>query len=636
MSRCLSLPRSFYKRVRNTVLAVLTGSRTVVAHTDPFHFIPCASLQAGPREYLIVQVAPDPDNISRLHLSLPEESLFEFCWRQVIDHSFPRAPAVQDSAFLQYLTDLGEFYAIQQHLHCNVDPTIWILTVPRTFYELTALVLHAFDRATSNFGVFDPNDSECSILEPFYFDHKSTVKNITSDLLLRRADAAVSKKSLLKVAQNLNWVLVCFLLRASNSGDNSGQLRSILDLDLESDSISGSHDQIASWMAGVEKLDFEALADVLLDDLTSIERGYPSSISSSYDLWPLSSPFVQTILDENPGEETRIRESFPELEKDLMRLQACILQHTEASLSEANAILASLRRKSTEGDTSAYGALAGVFCPEVIQTETLPSRFSELKRFVSQLDVVRRADPFISAIRQPGFFAERQFVKKVLAEERLERTRDFAFLFRGSVDLQHESFSTLQQTISPAQYGLELGSSSDYTNLDANPCKAHSMSFGSSLFAGLLYDPTASVWTYWSSKRTSDGYIVQLPIDEHLLSRLAADLAPSCNNPSMLEPNNSSSLATLQEPASAPTTSNHFSDWLFIPPLPTLVALAGSGELWHPRSKCGIPSSHRADSFHFISGMLNCSYRRVPSFLLIPDQQPPNFQTLPIFRIKHP
>jgi len=514
-----------------------------------------------------------------------------------------------------------------------------MIPVPRTFYELTALVLHAFDRVHSPFDVVPPADSDVCILEPFYFDHKSTVKNITSLLLLQRVDAALGTNGMLKVAHNLNWVLVCFLLRVSSVAGNSCPIRSLLDLDLENASFTASYDQMSSWLMNLTALDFEPrYVSVLLDDLSSLERAHPGDLSASYDLWPLSSPFVEASLGESARESADVQNTFRELVRDLARVQSCVLQQTEASLADANARLAEMRKKSTNDNSNTYGVLASIFCREIIESaDLLPSRFSDLKRFVSQLDIVRKVDPCISTIRQAGFFDDRELILKVLREERRERDTDFVFLFRGSVDLQHESLSTKEDTISPSQYGLELGSSSDYTNLHSNPCNAHSMSFGSSLFSGLLYDPTASVWTYWSSKQISTGYIVEIPITERLLRRISVDL----RNPATLKMESScalganESLEVKEEAVGLGTTlGEHYSDWFFFPPLPTLVALAGSGEMWHPRTKCGIPTSHRKDTFHFITGMLNCAYRRVPDFLLIPNAIPPPFESLPIVRIK--
>jgi hypothetical protein len=54
----------------------------------------------------------------------------------------------------------------------------------------------------------------------------------------------------------------------------------------------------------------------------------------------------------------------------------------------------------------------------------------------------------------------------------------------------------------------------------------------------------------------------------------------------------------------------------YLPPIPTIVQLASIGEFFHPRSKVYIDPQLRNSSELFVSGLLNCTARRLPDFLL--------------------
>jgi hypothetical protein len=54
----------------------------------------------------------------------------------------------------------------------------------------------------------------------------------------------------------------------------------------------------------------------------------------------------------------------------------------------------------------------------------------------------------------------------------------------------------------------------------------------------------------------------------------------------------------------------------YLPPIPTIVQLASIGEFFHPRSKVYIDPHLRNSTELFIGGIMNCTARRLPDFLL--------------------
>ncbi len=105
----------------------------------------------------------------------------------------------------------------------------------------------------------------------------------------------------------------------------------------------------------------------------------------------------------------------------------------------------------------------------------------------------------------------------------------------------------------------------------------HSLSFGPSLFAGAIHDKTATVYNYLIQGKYAQGYLIKLPKKE-FFGGLGSSL-------------------------------------FFVPPLPAIVQLASIGELFHPRSKVFIEEAQMESREHFVSGILNCSNARIPTFL---------------------
>lgn len=563
---------------------------------------------------------------------LPEEQFSE-AWRLVVDNTFPRIALAQNESHLTSFVDLGEHLFVENLLRSQVNPSIRLIPVQRSVYELAALVLHAFDRAETPFNVIDFLSEEVSFVPPFSFDHKSRVSRTTSQHLLAAVDKALSHSALLKVASNINLVLLCGLIHL-----HAGlPISSTMELDIENASFTGTADQMSAFFA----CEINPLAIIFVDDLSLAERGKSTDLSLKLDRWPLTSPFLIDIVDEMfedaEKSEDLVLSLVASLLDDVRSLTDLIASQTSESLEKARQKLWEMQLRCTKDGEEMYGRLCALFCPELTTTETLPTKHSDLKRFLAQIDPVRRTDPFIASTRIPGFFSEfKEMLKRALDAEkcagRSEASFDETFLYRGSMDMSHESLSTNSVAFaSPEQYGLLLGCSTDYREIAlSNPHNAHSMSFGSSLFAGLLYDPTASVWTYWASQTVKNGYIIRIPIDEHLLRRMRKDLSATdpSTAPKDLIPEDA------KDTAPSTDTRSHWSDWFFIPPVPAILALAGSGELWHARSKCALPTSARDSTFSFVSGVLSCSYRRVPDFLLMLDQEPPTFSSLPVYHIK--
>ena len=565
------------------------------------------------------------DDVGSFVCSLPDEKSFVRAWRLVIDHSFPRVAITENEDYLASFVELGEHRFVENLIRNQVDDNMRLIPISRSVYELAVLVLHAFDRVETPFSVIDFLSEDVSFVPPFLFDHKTTVASVTEKSLNTAVDRALSHKALAKVATNANLVLFCSLLH----WHSRLPLSSIIDLDIELSSFQGSSEALTIFFSQ----NSASLAFIFLDDLSLAERGKSTDLAIKLNQWPRSSPFLPSFTE---SEEAELPSVLQSLLDDILILTDLIATSTSEKTDIANDKLHEMQLKCMKEGEEMYGRLCALFCPDVISIDFLPKRHSDLKRFLAHLDPVRRTDPFIASIRQPGFFSRHKelFWRALEAETSSISGLDEILLYRGSMDLTHESLVT-NSTIftSPEEYGLLLGCSTDYREIAlSNPCNAHSMSLGCSLFAGMLYDPTASVWTYWASDQVQNGFVIRIPIDLHLLNRIRFDLLKS---PSICLKEDFNSNYDAPDTVGSTSTS-HWSDWFFIPPVPAILGLAGSGELWHARSKCALPTSKRNATFNFISGMLSCSYRRVPDFLLMLDLDPPLFSSLPICNIKHP
>jgi len=74
---------------------------------------------------------------------------------------------------------------------------------------------------------------------------------------------------------------------------------------------------------------------------------------------------------------------------------------------------------------------------------------------------------------------------------------------------------------------------------------------------------------------------------------------------------------THTNPESVISETHHiFRTVFFIPPVPTLLELAGMGEFFHGRSKVFLPERDNSQE-KFVSGIVHCPFSRLPSFLVV-------------------
>jgi hypothetical protein len=127
---------------------------------------------------------------------------------------------------------------------------------------------------------------------------------------------------------------------------------------------------------------------------------------------------------------------------------------------------------------------------------------------------------------------------------------------------------------------------------DENRCLPHSLSFGSGLFSGILHDKTATPYNYFNKSKVKYAYAIKLNKKDFFCG------ATKAFDPQRL---------------------------FFLPPLPTIVQLAGIGEFFHPRTKVYIEPSLQTSTELFVSGILNCSAARLPEFLLTDRESVENY-----------
>lgn len=139
----------------------------------------------------------------------------------------------------------------------------------------------------------------------------------------------------------------------------------------------------------------------------------------------------------------------------------------------------------------------------------------------------------------------------------------------------------------------------------------HSLSFSSSLFSGVFHDLTATVSYLIRKKKVQTLYLIPFQHTGHDASSLRVSRLSFSN--SLLE---TTRIET--ENLFKPIGDESLFPF-FIPPLPPLLQLFGIGEIFHPRSLLFLEISERNRRDKFVSGMLNCSYSKVPEFLLCSD-----------------
>jgi len=122
--------------------------------------------------------------------------------------------------------------------------------------------------------------------------------------------------------------------------------------------------------------------------------------------------------------------------------------------------------------------------------------------------------------------------------------------------------------------------------------RPHSLSFGMSLFSGIMHDVTACPFSVMR-EQSCGGYCLALSKEELRHSHSVV------------------------------------SSLFYIPEMPCLLALHGIGEFFHPRTKVYIHEEDKNAREKFVSGSFSSSFRRLPSFLCTSNQEHVNtFQNI--------
>eukprot|EP01126_Amoeba_proteus_P023784 TRINITY_DN2389_c0_g1_i39.p2 TRINITY_DN2389_c0_g1~~TRINITY_DN2389_c0_g1_i39.p2 ORF type:complete len:216 (-),score=43.98 TRINITY_DN2389_c0_g1_i39:826-1473(-) len=171
---------------------------------------------------------------------------------------------------------------------------------------------------------------------------------------------------------------------------------------------------------------------------------------------------------------------------------------------------------------------------------------------------LKRVDVCIHCLNKENYLSW-DFLQKVIKME--WNSNGAIFLYRGCENIQNDDPFKISETGEP---------------------RPHSLSFGSSLFSGLLHDRTATVYNYYKKQKKKNVYVLKLDLKHFFKTQISPEKV------------------------------------FFFPPLPCLAQLYGIGELFHPRTKIFLTSWNRGKRDLFVSGILRCSYFNVPEFLLSP------------------
>jgi hypothetical protein len=166
--------------------------------------------------------------------------------------------------------------------------------------------------------------------------------------------------------------------------------------------------------------------------------------------------------------------------------------------------------------------------------------------------------------------------------------QEFFLLYRGTRSLRQDSpLLTATHDRGPEEEE-EQAASFPLKNSrlpSVNPSRAHSLSYGLGLFAGVMQDSSATPYNYMR-KRGMQAYALKVQRRDYC-SAGASSLVRRL---------------------------------FYVPPLPALAMLRGLGELFHPRGRVCLDSGCAGSDAarkraHFVSGLLACSYAALPSFL---------------------
>jgi len=254
--------------------------------------------------------------------------------------------------------------------------------------------------------------------------------------------------------------------------------------------------------------------------------------------------------------------------------------------------------------------------------------WKSLKRHLSPIAIV---DPCVDSFTRPSFLDRKDIIYRCLyLELGLERreptaregmrvglaaksgcsfdeagwrwprdnaTEEFFLLYRGTESVQQDS--PIRNT--PLEMNKKVRVPALQSHPDShqptprevatiNPSRAHSLSYGLGLFAGVMQDSSATPYHYMS-KPGMQAYALKI---------LRREYCPVQSNNLLCCP--------------SPPARHLF----FVPPLTALSMLRGLGELFHPRSKVCIGpfiASSLSTRAHFVSGIFSCSYTALPPFL---------------------
>jgi hypothetical protein len=272
----------------------------------------------------------------------------------------------------------------------------------------------------------------------------------------------------------------------------------------------------------------------------------PGELRRLYDVWPLF---------HTPGLVDELEREFPDAD-------------IETEFGRWTAVLRNLKHAVRSGEAADFqrcvdeGPCFRIFCEFL-----MPSLLQECPS-VREPCFWKSRDTCIHLLRRGSFLAAEfepllreciQFEGEVRGPEE----QPVCLLFRASEDLR---------TDAPVR-------------LVKGEVRPHSLSFGASLFSGILQDETACVWAHFS-RRPAPGeprrrlFAVSVPTEEAFWSDDRAGISES---------------------------------FFHVPPVSSLLSLAGVGEMFHPRTRVVVPD--HADPSARVSGIHAMAVRRLPDFL---------------------
>lgn len=290
--------------------------------------------------------------------------------------------------------------------------------------------------------------------------------------------------------------------------------------------------------------------------------------------WFLSMPEISSMFENE--EENRILSCYDicfqivnECKNQIKRFIQKYKLQTEVDFNEINTILLTFHQtlKLKSEENKFFKTLIENLWPSYIQPIHWIETMKELKNLKRQLDPSFRVDLCVYCFRKNRYLLKGKALlwQVISLENEKNSCADLFFLFRGTNPSLHKD--ELYRTSSPS----------------SNPCQVHSLSFGMSLFAGIFYDRTGTVYNFLIKDKI-EGFI--LPLQK--CSFLKSETNEEIDNPQ---------------------------NWFYVPPIPMILQWNGLGEFFHPRTKIYIDEKVKSSRKYFVSGLHECSYASVPVFL---------------------